>query len=181
MKFKPFFVVAIGIVALSLASESMAQSCCAVPRLAPKPDTGLLGKKAPNLEFETLAGEKLTLNDFKNRTVLLEFCSAESGLLGEQRLRELGRLAQKYQDAAFTVICMVFGDNNLETLEKEYGLANTPIVLVRGNAEVTQKLQATSLPASILIGRDRKIKEVATSVFELAKIDRRIPEVLAKS
>jgi len=171
-------------VLLLFVAESRAQSCCSPGRFTITPDESLLGKGAPNFRLETLDGKKLTLDSFKGKTLLLEFCSMADGVYGPLRLPVLKSLATRYKDKGLAVLCLVFGGEepaNVEEVIKEFGLANTPLLVVSGDFDVAQKYNVKYLPASVLIDKDRKVKKIGTTYLQLVEVERALPEVLGIS
>jgi peroxiredoxin len=180
MKRKALIFAAVAALLLP-AAKSQAQSCCSPGRFTITPDESLLGKSAPNFELKTLDGKKLALDSFKGKTLLLEFCSVADGVYGPLRLPVLKSLAERYKNNELAVLCLVFGGEepaNVEEVVKKFGLANTSLIVVPGDFDVAEKYNVKYLPASVLIGKDRKVKKIGTTYLQLAEVERALPEVL---
>lgn len=117
-------------------------------------DYGLeIGQKAPDFTLETLTGEKLTLQDFKGKKILLNFWASWCGPC-KQEMPAMQKVYEQMKEEQIEIIAvnLTFGEensNDAKSFADEYKLT-FPIPLDI-NGEVQEKYQIYPIPTSYFI------------------------------
>jgi len=124
-------------------------------------DTARIGDFAPAFSLKDIAGSTVTLSEYENKVVLLEFwatwcppCKAS--------VPELIELQKRYETKEFTVIGISIDhaqnlSNRLYEFSRSYHV-NYPVLI--GNDDVARKYNVSSIPASFLIDKKGKIVDI---------------------
>ena len=115
-------------------------------------------KLAPDFTLETPTGEKLSLKDFKGKTILLHFWATWC-VPCKKELPTIQKVYEALGPNNFEVIAISIDRNNTENVKKyikDYNL--TFPVLLDQNQSVRKDYFILGLPTSYLIGADGNLK-----------------------
>lgn len=136
---------------------------CAAPLWAADPFTELeidrpkTRMEAPGFTLNSLAGDRVSLADFRGKVVLLNFWATWCGSC-RQEMPAMERLWNRYRDQGFAILAVSVDrgdprqvDEFVEKLGLSYPIVRDPQALARRQYEISV------LPMSYLIGRDGKL------------------------
>ena len=115
-------------------------------------------KLAPDFTLETPTGKKLSLKDFKGKTILLHFWATWC-VPCKKELPTIQKVYEALNPNDFEVIAISIDRNNTENVKKyikDYNLTFT--VLLDPNQNVRKDYFILGLPTSYLIGADGNLK-----------------------
>jgi len=118
-----------------------------------------VGDAAPNFFLPAPQGEKVSLEEFKGKVVLINFWASWCAPCQEE-LPELQKIYQKYQDRGFEVIGINIDKKqaNAERLIQRFDLT-FPIALDPDSSTI-REYKGRSMPMSYLIDRQGVIREL---------------------
>lgn len=117
------------------------------------------GDIVPDIEFSTVDGEALTLNEFRGKTILIHFwadwcseCRAE--------FPKLEQAYQKHREDGFEILAVNVAQSksHVQSFKDEFGL-NFPM-LMDENSLVAKKFGIRGLPTNYFIDTDGKVERV---------------------
>jgi peroxiredoxin len=128
----------------------------------------LLGKAAPPVAGEDIDGDKVSLADFKDKVVLVEFWATWCPPCGPQMLR-LNTLREKYKDKGFEVLgvnvdALREGAADMKAVQSavrryliDHGVSWPNVLNGPGERDFAKAYGVDEIPANFLIGRDGTI------------------------
>ena len=143
-----------------------------------------VGSTAPNFQLQSLDGKTVSLNDFRDKPVMLTFwatwcpfCRSELPII-QKEYNEL-------QNKGFIVLTVDIIDSrpaettsNLASFMKTNNYSFP--VLLDNKMQVTKDYNVKQTPTSFLIGKDGVVREVITGVFSKSAVDASLNQLLFK-
>ena len=116
----------------------------------------LVGKPAPAIELDLLTGGKFKLSDFKDKVVVLDFWASWCGPC-LQAMPQVDKVAKEFSEQGVTLIAI-----NLEETPDKIKNALTRLkletaVALDTDGRIAERYGATSIPQTVIIGRDGKV------------------------
>ena len=118
----------------------------------------LVGKPAPDFKLDSLNGKSVSLSDFKGQVVLLDFWASWCPPCQES-LPHLGQVYGEKNDGV-KVLAVNMGEQReaVQAFVKQQNI-DVPVLLDPKN-QVAQKYNVSSIPQSVIIGKDGQVKKV---------------------
>ena len=116
-----------------------------------------VGDIAPNFNLESLDGQKIELNHYQGKTVLLVFGATWCPNCRKE-VPELKEAAKRYKDKGLRVVYIDVQESGrkVRAFAKKYGIQYA--VLLDPKGDVARKYHVHGIPLNLVIGPDRKIK-----------------------
>jgi peroxiredoxin len=127
--------------------------------LLPLAGTGAAAQSAPDFTLRTADGRNLRLHEQRGRVVLLNFWATWCGPC-RQEMPLLDQLYQKYQGSGFTLLGVNVDDDSRKALQVAKTLGVSFPVLLDADKTVSKLYDLGSMPATVLIDRDGKVRYV---------------------
>lgn len=139
-----------------------------------------VGYLAPDFTLNTLAGETVSLSDFRGQPVLINFWATWCGPCREE-MPELVRVYNAHQDEGFVILAvdLTYQDSieDVQTFVEEFEL-NFPVLLDK-TGEVSEKLyRLLGLPMSVFIDRNGVITYIHIGAMTDEQINELVSEIL---
>lgn len=138
-----------------------------------KPSKTLLGEIAPNFKYESYSGEKISLEDYKGRVVLLDFWETWCGWC-IVALPKINALYSEYQDKGLKVLGIT--TENKEQIRKLIDKNNLLYPNIYANISILKDYEVSARPTYYLIDQTGKIALITYGDLEKIKI--KIDELL---
>lgn len=138
----------------------------------------LLGKKAPDWLLTNEYGEKVGLNEFESKVVLVQFTSVNCGPC-RASIPFLNRLSSAYDKEEFDLVAIesyTSNTNVLSTYRKRTGL---DYQFLMSAEEVNSQYNIRATPIFFILDEDRVIREVFKG-YGGASTDKKITEIINK-
>lgn len=119
-------------------------------------ESALVGKIAPDIELDTLAGGKFKLSERRDKIIVLDFWASWCGPC-LQAMPQVDKVAHEFADRGVELMAI-----NLEEKEDRIKAAlerlklETPVALDR-DGRIAEKYGATAIPQTVIIDRDGKV------------------------
>lgn len=122
-------------------------------------EKALVGKPAPDFQLKTLDGKSVSLAELKGQVVVLDFWASWCPPCIES-LPHLGKLYQEKQGKGVKVFAVNVAEDKakVETFLKSKNV--TVPVLLDSKGDAAKKYNVTSLPQTVIIGKDGTVKKV---------------------
>ena len=116
-----------------------------------------MGDIAPNFDLESLDGQRIELNDYTGKTVLLVFGATWCPNCRKE-VPELKEAAKRYKDKGMQVVYVDVQESRkkVSAFAKKYGIRYT--VLLDRKGDVARKYRVHGIPLNLVVGPDRKIR-----------------------
>ena len=119
-------------------------------------ESTLVGKLAPAIELDLLAGGKFRLADCKNRVVILDFWASWCGPC-LQAMPQIDKVAKEFSEQGVQLVAI-----NLEETPDAIKNALTKLkldmkVALDTEGRTAERYGATAIPQTVIIGRDGKV------------------------
>lgn len=122
--------------------------------MATVPPVGVtVGRRAPELQLENLAGEQVRLSDLRGRPVMINFWAAWCGFCRIE-LPEMQEVYESYRDQGFTILAVDVQDDRTEVKSFVEELGLTFPVLLDSRGEVSRSYRIRGLPTSYFVDQD---------------------------
>ena len=122
--------------------------------MATVPPVGVtVGRLAPELQLENLAGEQVRLSDLRGRPVMINFWAAWCGFCRIE-LPEMQEVYESYRDQGFTILAVDVQDDRTEVKSFVEELGLTFPVLLDSRGEVSRSYRIRGLPTSYFVDQD---------------------------
>ena len=122
--------------------------------MATVPPVGVtVGRLAPELQLENLAGEQVRLSDLRGRPVMINFWAAWCGFCRIE-LPEMQEVYESYRDQGFTILAVDVQDERAEVQSFVEELGLTFPVLLDSRGEVSRSYRIRGLPTSYFVDQD---------------------------
>lgn len=118
-----------------------------------------VGKPAPDFTLRSSSGKNLKLGEYRGQVVMLNFWATWCGPC-RQELPLLNRLHEQYRRAGFTLLGVNVDDSPkaAEAMARQLGVGFP--VLFDTEKRVSERYDVDSMPATLLIDRDGKLRYV---------------------
>jgi peroxiredoxin len=118
-----------------------------------------VGKPAPDFTLRSSSGKNLKLGEYRGQVVLLNFWATWCGPCREE-LPLLNRLHEQYRRAGFALLGVNVDDNPkvAEAMARQLGVG-FPVLFDAGK-QVSKRYDVDSMPVTLLIDRDGKLRYV---------------------
>ena len=133
---------------------------------------------APKFSLTDISGQKLSLDDYKGKVVLLDFWATWCGPCRIE-IPEFVELQKRYRDQGFAVIgiSMDDGPEPVKEFYQQYKM-NYPVAM--GNARFAELYGGVlGLPTTLVIGRDSRIYAKHVGATDVSVFEREIKDLLA--
>jgi peroxiredoxin len=127
---------------------ALAGVCAAVP-----------SGNAPDFTLRTAEGKNLRLHEQRGRVVLVNFWATWCGPC-RQEMPLLNQLYQKYQGSGFTMLGVNVDTDSRHAISVANKLGVSFPVLLDGEKSVSKLYDLSSMPSTLLIDRDGKVRYV---------------------
>lgn len=127
---------------------ALAGVCAAVP-----------SGNAPDFTLRTMDGKNLRLQEQRGRVVLVNFWATWCGPC-RQEMPLLNQLYQKYQGSGFTLLGVNVDDDSRNAVNVANKLGVSFPVLLDSEKKVSKLYDLNSMPSTLLIDRDGKVRYV---------------------
>jgi peroxiredoxin len=131
-----------------LLLATLAAACLAAP-----------GGSAPDFTLRTADGKNLRLHEQRGRVVLVNFWATWCGPC-RQEMPLLEQLHQKYQGSGFTLLGVNVDSDSRQAISLASKLGVSFPVLLDGEKTVSKLYDLNSMPSTLLIDRDGKVRYV---------------------
>jgi thiol-disulfide isomerase/thioredoxin len=121
-----------------------------------KPVETLVGKDATGFVLNSFEGKKVSLSDFKGKTVLIDFWETWCSPCVKS-MPDVEKLFQKYKDRNFIVLGIMSDEKSLESARKLVKMNGTTFTDLVGNEEVKNAYHVTGIPKYFMIDENGKI------------------------
>lgn len=119
----------------------------------------LVGEPAPNFQLKTLDGKTVSLGELKGQVVVLDFWASWCPPCIES-LPHLGKLYQEKQDKGVKVFAVNVAEDKAK-VEMFLKSKNVTVpVLLDSKGDAAEKYNVSSLPQTVVIGKDGTVKKV---------------------
>ena len=135
-----------GLIFCALASLSLAAS-------------DLAGQPAPDFALKSASGENLRLSEYRGDVVMINFWATWCGPC-RQEMPLLDELYVRYQRVGFNLLGVNIDDNTGRAMKMIDELGVTFPVLFDSRKEVSKLYDVESMPVTILIDREGRIRHV---------------------
>jgi peroxiredoxin len=115
------------------------------------------GGSAPDFTLRTADGKNLRLHEQRGRVVLVNFWATWCGPC-RQEMPLLNQLHQKYQGSGFTLLGINVDDDSRKAISLANQLGVSFPVLLDGDKIVSKLYDLRSMPSTLLIDRDGKLR-----------------------
>ncbi|MBA2269036.1 MAG: redoxin domain-containing protein [Chthoniobacterales bacterium] len=128
-------------------------------------ETAMVGKPAPDFQLTTLDGKSVSLSELKGQVVVLDFWASWCPPCIES-LPHLGKLYTEKRDQGVKVFAVNLGEDKakVEAFLKAKGV-DVPVLLDR-TGEVAKKFNVTSIPQTVVIGKDGTVTKVLVGLAD---------------
>ncbi|HKP46162.1 MAG TPA: cytochrome c biogenesis protein/redoxin [Pyrinomonadaceae bacterium] len=113
---------------------------------------------APDVQFETLKGEKFTLGQLRGQVVLLNFWATWC-IPCREEIPVLNAMQKELQPRGLTIVGASLEDTAAGVVEYEKDVRKFEYQVLVGSDEAKQKFGGTPLPTTYLIDRDGRIRQ----------------------
>jgi peroxiredoxin len=113
--------------------------------------------QAPDFTLKTLEGPNLRLNEQRGRVVLVNFWATWCGPC-KQEMPHLGRLYDRYRSAGFVLLGVNVDDDPRQAAALAARLGLRFPVLLDADKSVSKLYDLQSMPATVLIDRDGRVR-----------------------
>ncbi|MDD2942204.1 MAG: TlpA disulfide reductase family protein [bacterium] len=117
------------------------------------------GDKAPNFELASLAGQNVSLSQFRGKIVYLDFWASWCGPC-RHTLPWMEELQRKFAGKGLVVVAVNLDKNKSDAQKAISGIHPSYQVLLDPNGTVPAKYMPPKMPTSFLIGRDGTVVSV---------------------
>ncbi|PTT86331.1 TlpA family protein disulfide reductase [Pelomonas sp. HMWF004] len=114
---------------------------------------------APDFTLRTAEGKNLRLHEQRGRVVLVNFWATWCGPC-RQEMPLLNQLHQKYQGSGFTLLGINVDADSRQAINLANKLGVSFPVLLDGEKSVSKLYDLSSMPSTLLIDRDGKVRYV---------------------
>lgn len=162
-----------GVLALILLGLTVSQGCVRQGT----PSTSLVGRSAPNFTLNDLAGNQVTLSDFRGKVVFLNFwatwcpsCRAE--------MPEIEAAYQNYQgqNVVFIGVDLYENGDRVRNFVQEGGYSWTFVIDATG--EVTKNYAVTGIPASFFLDKKGVVRAIKVGAMNREEIESQLARLL---
>jgi peroxiredoxin len=134
------------------------------------------GALAPGFTLETLSGETVSLGDFRDRPVLINFWATWCGPC-RLEMPAIQTRYERYQDTGFTVLAVNFDEpaSAVEAFRQELGLT-FPLLLDPG-AVVQERYRNRTYPASFFVDSEGVIRVHHIGLMTESQLDQNLAQI----
>lgn len=138
----------------------------------------LLGKKAPEWLLTNEYGEKVGLNEFESKVILVQFTSVNCGPC-RASIPFLNRLSSAYDKEEFDLVAIESFTSNTDVLSIYRKRTGLDYQFLMSEEEVNSKYNILATPIFFILDEDRIIREVFRG-YGGASTDKKITETINK-
>lgn len=136
-----------------------------------------VGNNAPDFELDTIADSKFKLSDYKGKIIVLDFWATWCPPC-RKALPIVAQTTAKFKDKG-VVFCAVNQGENKEKIKAFLGKEKIECnVALDSDSSVGDKYGASSIPRTVIIGKDGKIKNIHVGFSE--DLEKKLSEELEK-
>lgn len=135
----------------------------------------LVGKSAPEIELDLLAGGKFRLGDYKDKVVILDFWASWCGPC-LQAMPQVDKVAGEFAEQGVKLIAINLEESpeKIKTALSRLGL-ETAVALDK-DGRVAERYGASDIPQTVIVGRDGKVARLFIGAG--SRFDERLREAL---
>jgi peroxiredoxin len=126
---------------------------CTLPSKSP---SGSSGQPAPAFSLPNLDGKQVSLNDFANKVVVVDFWATWCGPC-RQEIPHLNKLYENYRGKGFEIVGISMDTDGTESVKKFAKEFRMEYTIVMGNDNVAQDYGLTGYPTTFILDRKGKI------------------------
>ena len=115
-----------------------------------------VGKPAPAIELDLLAGGKFRLDDCKGKVVVLDFWASWCGPC-LQAMPQVDKVAREFSEQGVTLIAINLEETPDKIKNALMRLGLETAVALDTNGRVAERYGAFDIPQTVIIGRDGKV------------------------
>ena len=123
-----------------------------------------IGNEAPNFTLNNLAGETVSLKDYKGKTVLINFWGTECPFCVKE-MPDLNKLYINHKNENFEVLAINVGESEKKVKEflndEDYQFT----ILLDNKADIAVRYMVTGIPMSIMIDEEGIIRVVKVGLM----------------
>lgn len=128
-----------------------------------------IGAKAPDFTLENLNGEKLSLEDYRGKNVLINFWTTWCRFCVKE-MPDFQKFYDEYKDNDFTILAVNLGETKSKITEfMEQNGYNFP-VLLDTNGEVGVSYMVSGIPASYIVDKEGIIRTIKVGPISYSEI-----------
>lgn len=119
----------------------------------------LAGESAPDFVLKSASGENLRLSEYRGEVVMINFWATWCGPC-RQEMPLLDQLYSRYQKVGFSLLGVNIDDDSRRALQMVNELGVSFPVLFDEQKEVSKLYAVDSMPVTVLVDREGKIRHV---------------------
>lgn len=122
---------------------------------------------APSWQLETLDGEKVTLADYKGKTVVLNFWATwcKPCLM---EIPEFVKFSESHPDIPVLGVAVDGTLPKLKRFQKKHGISYP---ILKADSKIQKEYQVSSLPMTVIIGPDGEVKDVHVGIMMAKQLE----------
>ena len=149
--------------------DDVEQTNDSIPDIGDKVSELNIGDKAPDFTLENLNGEKLSLEDYRGKNVLINFW-ATSCIFCVREMPDFQKFYDEYKDNEFTILAVNLGETKSKITEfMEQNGYNFP-VLLDTNGKVGFTYMVSGIPTSYIVDKEGIIRTIRLGPMSYSEI-----------
>lgn len=118
-----------------------------------------IGKEAPNFTLNTLEGETVSLEDYRGKTVLINFWATDCPYCVKE-MPDLNKLYINHKDEDFEVLAINVGESEADVKAYLNGTDYQFTILLDSKANTAISYMVTGIPMSVMIDEEGIIRAI---------------------